>query len=135
MSYHTAVIAWQLICSSVAIGMMLHAAALDAQTKTVALAWDYPATPAVVSTFTQSVLFDGAAVTTPPTCAAKTGSTTDTTCAIVIPAPAVGPHTLTVSASLNGNTATTTITGVDPNKAPPNAANARLTITVTIAIP
>jgi len=122
-------------CVVIAAALVSPAWMVQAQTKTVALAWDYPATPAVVQTFAQSVLFDGAAVTTPPTCAAKPGSTTDTTCAIVIPAPAVGPHTLTVSASLGGNTATTTITGVDPNKAPPNAANARLTITVTIAIP
>ena len=106
----------------------------EAQT-TNSLAWDYSVLPAEVMTYTQTILVDNTLIVTSPSCIQKQGSTTETTCQVVIPTLASGNHTISITAAKGGNTAETRVTGLNPNNAPRNPTNIRLNLTININIP
>lgn len=99
------------------------------------LAWDYTVATTEVATYAQTVAVDGTVVSGTPTCAAKVGAPTQTTCQLAIPALSTGTHTLSVTAARGGVTAETRITGINPATAPQNPGNPRITVTVTVTIP
>lgn len=99
--------------------------------QTQSLAWDYIGlTPAEVAAGTQAVQFNGSAITTAPTCTAKTTAPTGTSC--TVPLPALQPtNSASVSLTRSGTTSTTTINGITTSAAA-SASSPRLTINVTI---
>jgi hypothetical protein len=102
---------------------------------TTTLQWDFlGATPAVVLTWQQTVTIDSVPQTGAITCAPRVGSPADTSCAIPIAPLAPGPHTISILASANGQTAEVRITGVDPAKLPKSATSPRVTVLVTITL-
>lgn len=103
-----------------------------AQTPTWTLEWDYTETTMTdVASFTQSVAIDNQPLTTANiTCAAK--STNVVTCKTPIPVLADGIHTVAVTNSRAGMTATTSITGLDTNFAPPSATSPKVNITINV---
>jgi len=70
-----------------------------------------------------------------PSCAAKVGDATSTTCQLAIPALTAGTHTISVLANVNGQTAETRVTGFNPTNAPKNPTNERITVVVTVTLP
>ena len=99
--------------------------------------WEYiGATPTVVATYTQTLEVDNVNVTIPSgACVAKLGTTTDTSCSVVIPALTAGSHTLRVAATLNGLTSEAILTGVNPTNFPKVPGNLNIKITITITVP
>lgn len=117
--------------------LLLLAYPLEAQTATTsALVWDYGAAlPAEVATYTQTLTIDGVAVAGLPSCAAKTGSVTDTTCSMPIPALATGSHVISILAAKGGMTAELRVTGLNPANAPKASTGVRVVVTTTITVP
>lgn len=103
--------------------------------QTAAIGWEYPVALATVNTYTQSVRVDTTTITATPTCVATTP--TLTSCTVPTAPLATGTHTLSVTASLNGITAQTTLSGVNPSStttAPQNPANIKYQINVVINV-
>lgn len=102
---------------------------------TAVLAWDYDAPTTEVATYTQTATIDGTPIPGTPTCAAKVGAATQTTCQLPIPTPAAGSHTVSVTAARNGITAETRLAGLNLANGPRNAVAPRVTVTVTVTVP
>lgn len=121
----------------IAAALLAIAQSVNAQTVTTnRIEWDYTASLSEVTSYAQTVSIDTAAVTTPPTCAQKAGSTTEVTCAVTVPVLAAGAHAISITATLNGQSSTTIVNGIDPTRGPkqPNG-NPRVTRVITITIP
>jgi len=109
----------------------------SAQTPAWKMEWDYLGTlPADVQTYTNhNAYVDGVLQKAPITCALKAGSTTDTTCSVVLnTAPANGTHTLRVTATKNAITSDLGVSGLDPANGPKTGGSIRLTVSVNVTI-
>lgn len=102
------------------------------QAQTATLAWEFDKLPAEVSQYTQSVTIDGTLQTAVPTCTAL--GTTRTACSIPAASLAAGIHTVSISATRGGITATTNITGIGGANAPSNPSNPKVVITITVSV-
>ena len=118
---------------SVLVLLVLGVARVASAQSTIVVAWDYAAPPATVTTWTHAVLIDGTAQAGTPTCAAKAGAPTQTTCTMSMPMPAAGTHTAVVRATSGANVAELTVTGWNPAAGPTPGSGLRTTITITIA--
>lgn len=100
---------------------------------TLAFFFDEPI--ANMSAYTLAAFVDGVATTAPPTCVGRPGDPTKSDC--TAPTAPIGPgkHTLRVSATKNGQTATTELTNFDPANGPKNASTPTYVLTVTIKLP
>jgi hypothetical protein len=107
---------------------------IAAAQSTTTIAWDHPNAPAVVATYTHAVLVDGVAQTGTTTCAASPGIPGQTTCRMIVPALASGAHTITIRATLGGNTAEGVLVGFNPSGGPSIPGNIRGTVTVTTTV-
>ena len=116
------------ICLCVAL--LFLSSNLQAQTAT--LAWEYDKLPSEVSQYVQSITIDGTVQTAVPTCAAL--GTTRTACSIPAPSLATGTHSVSISATRGGITATTNITGIGGTGAPSNPSNPKVVITITVSV-
>lgn len=105
-------------------------------TKQITFEWDYiGTTPAVVKTWAQTLTIDGTPTAASIGCAVHPSRPADVTCSVLVPALAAGPHTVTVSATAGGHTATSTITGVDLAKVPQTAGSPRINVTLSVTFP
>lgn len=121
---------WKGFCVLVALALAPASASAQAATT---LLWDIPgAVPGVVSTYTHTVVVNSVTVSAAPVCVAK--GTTDTTCSVPIPALVNSSNTISVTEAAGGQTATMTITGLNPNNGPKQPANGRVSVTVTVNI-
>lgn len=118
------------------VGAPTFAATVNAQPRPVTIEWDYlGAVPSVVSTWTQTITLDGTLITTPPTCRPRTGSATDTTCAITVPPLASGSHSIEIATASNFVTISTKVVGADFSRGPRGADNVRFILQLTITLP
>ena len=106
----------------------------SAQTPAPVLSWDYDVSPTEVASYTQAITVDGAPVAAMPTCAPRQNAPQETTCSLPAPELTPGPHTVAISATKNGITATTTITGLDRGTGAHNPRNPRVTVSVTVTV-
>ena len=117
------------------LGVLFFAATAAAQqTPVPTLVWDYDVPTTEVATYTQAVTVDGFPVTTTPTCTVRANVPAETTCSVALPALAAGAHNVSISATKNGITATTSINGLDPSTGAHNPRTPRIVISVTVTV-
>lgn len=125
-----------IVCALALLALVGFAVMAQAQTPTYSLSWDYPNDlPATVAGWTQSVTFDGTALTASPACTPL--GTVGTTCTVPLGTPASGPHTAVIAATAGSVTASTSVSGLNLASAA-NAhspGNVKVKINISINLP